>query len=82
MAAIHVAALFGQTEVVQEFLSRTPKSALLVSEVREGLCPSCTNLSVKEMLVLWFNVILGSNVYFPLLYTSYTHINIYETKGK
>ena len=33
MTAIHVAALFGQTEVVQEFLSRAPKSALFVSEV-------------------------------------------------
>ena len=37
MAAIHVAALFGQTDVVQEFLSRAPKSAYLVSEVRNDL---------------------------------------------
>lgn len=36
MTAIHVAALFGQTEVVQEFMSRAPKSVLLVSEVREA----------------------------------------------
>lgn len=34
MTAIHVAALFGQTEIVQEFLSRAPQSATLVSEVR------------------------------------------------
>ena len=34
MTAIHVAALYGQTEVVQEFLSRAPQSALLVSDVR------------------------------------------------
>ena len=36
MTAIHVAALFGQTEVVQEFMCRAPKSVLLVSEVREA----------------------------------------------
>ena len=35
MTAIHVAALFGQTEIVQEFLSRAPKSAMLTSEVRK-----------------------------------------------
>ena len=34
MTAIHVAALFGQTEIVQEFLSRAPQSATLVSEVK------------------------------------------------
>lgn len=34
MTAIHVAALFGQTDIVQEFLSRAPKSATFVSEVR------------------------------------------------
>ena len=34
MTAIHVAALYGQTEVVQEFLTRAPYSATLVSEVR------------------------------------------------
>lgn len=34
MTAIHVAALYGQTEVVQEFLSRAPQSATLVSDVR------------------------------------------------
>ena len=34
MTAIHVAALFGQTEIVQEFLSRAPQTATLVSEVR------------------------------------------------
>lgn len=38
MTAIHVAALFGQTEVIQEFLTRAPKSAYLVSEVSKLLC--------------------------------------------
>ena len=54
MTAVHVAALFGQTDIVQEFLSRAPKSSMFISEVKHNwrfiLCAS--------VYIVWFKCLV------------------------